>query len=475
MRKGYLKKSEGFTYNKRATADKNERRDGFCRGGAAVGLFSERLGQGDGHLHGGADGVGDVGAVGAQPLREAEFRPPGKDLRGGEGAGRVGGGEDEGRIPGHQRQDGREVLVRHHPVDKDEGRILSVGEQGLQSGVILLQRRRIVADVGDDGRHLGELLPAPPETGAGGRMDDAVDDGFGILQTFVNGNVPENVQRGEHRAEILFLIGAAEVHLAEHLAVTGPEGRPLRLGVMQGTEHQGGIVEGGGRFRRALPHQGGGILLEDAGFLVGDLPDRMAEEVAVVEADIGDDGEVGLQDIGAVEPAAEPRLDHGDVDVGIGEPLETETRGNFEERQALLDEIGFPLREEGEYIFLRDHLPVDADALPEITEMRRGEKAGAEPRRPEGGSEHRRDRALAVGPRHMDAAETAFGMAERLAEGLHRLQPGLVRPRLEPVPLHGRKQREYFLYQCAVRALLKIHINSRYIYKNNHFFGYICE
>ena len=70
----------------------------------------------------------------------------------------------------------------------------------------------------------------------------------------------------------------------------------------------------------------------------------------------------------------------------------------------------------------------------------------------------------------MDAAETAFGMTERLAEGPHPLQAGLVRPRNEPVPLHGGEKREYLLQQCAVCALLKIHINSHYIYKNNHFF-----
>ena len=63
-----------------------------------------------------------------------------------------------------------------------------------------------MADVGNDGRHRGELLPAAMEAGPGGRMEDTVDDGVGIIQPLVEGNLFEDINRGEHGAEVLLLI-----------------------------------------------------------------------------------------------------------------------------------------------------------------------------------------------------------------------------------------------------------------------------
>ena len=47
--------------------------------------------------------------------------------------------------------------------------------------------------------------------------------------------------------------------------------------------------------------------------------DRRAEPIHVVEVDVGDDGHAAVPGMGRVEPAAQPDLDEGDVEVRLGE------------------------------------------------------------------------------------------------------------------------------------------------------------
>ena len=58
---------------------------------------------------------------------------------------------------------------------------------------------------------------------------------------------------------------------------------------------------------RGWPVTTAGSRLQNAGFLGGDLLDRLAEKVAVIERHPGDDArQRAFDDIGGVEPAAEP-------------------------------------------------------------------------------------------------------------------------------------------------------------------------
>ena len=211
-------------------------------------------------------------------------------------------------------------------------------------------------------------------------MQDTVHHAFHILQSLVKGNLLQDIHGREHGAEILLLVRAAEVHLLEDLAPAGPQGGLGRFGIIQRTEHQCLVVKCGSRLGRTLPHQRRHALLEDAGLFSGDFPDGVAEQLAVVQADIGHDAQVRFQDIGAVEPAAEPRFDDGRIDVFVGKPLETETGGNLEERETVPDEIRLPLCQEIKHILLRDHLSADPDAFTEVPEMGRGEKTCPKPR-----------------------------------------------------------------------------------------------
>ena len=95
----------------------------------------------------------------------------------------------------------------------------------------------------------------------------------------------------------------------------------------------GGLEEDGLRFGLGLPYHYGDAILDDAGLLGGNLLQRVAEELRVVKADIGDDAQQRRDDVGAVETAAHANFDDGDVDLLAGEVVEGHADGHLEERQ----------------------------------------------------------------------------------------------------------------------------------------------
>ena len=76
--------------------------------------------------------------------------------------------------------------------------------------------------------------------------------------------------------------------------------------VVDEQRHRLGLARGADE--RALP------ALEDAGLLERDRRERVAEDRLVIERDAGDDRDRRVDDVRRVEPAAEPDLEHRDVD-----------------------------------------------------------------------------------------------------------------------------------------------------------------
>src|SRR5207237_6746051 len=68
------------------------------------------------------------------------------------------------------------------------------------------------------------------------------------------------------------------------------------------------------RFRHAYAAQRRPPRLDDARLLEGNLRQRVAELLRVVEADARDDGDQRRADVGRVEASAEADLEHGDID-----------------------------------------------------------------------------------------------------------------------------------------------------------------
>ncbi len=100
----------------------------------------------------------------------------------------------------------------------------------------------------------------------------------------------------------------------------------------------GGQVQGCGGFADSLVGFGmlgegdeSAVGAEDAGLFAGDLSDGVAEVVLVVERNIGDNGEEGIDDVGGVEPPAEAYFEDSDVDRlgggGVSREVEEGERG----------------------------------------------------------------------------------------------------------------------------------------------------
>ena len=72
-------------------------------------------------------------------------------------------------------------------------------------------------------------------------------------------------------------------------------------------------------------------------FSAGDVGQRRAGELGVVHADVGDDRDLRVDDVGGVPPAEQADLDHGDVDGDVGEPAERGGRDRLEVGRADTD------------------------------------------------------------------------------------------------------------------------------------------
>ena len=118
-----------------------------------------------------------------------------------------------------------------------------------------------------------------------------------------------------------------------------------------------------GGLDRLLGQDDGGVLLDDAGLLPGDLLGRGAEPVGVVERDRGDHGDRAVDDVRRVPGAAHADLDDRDVDRRVGEGRVRHARQHLEE---------------GEPVALLgvDHLDVRLDVLVRLDEALGG-RSGA--------------------------------------------------------------------------------------------------
>ena len=74
-------------------------------------------------------------------------------------------------------------------------------------------------------------------------------------------------------------------------------------------------------------------LFDDAGFFGGYLFDGVAQNVGMVEADVGDNRQRRRDDVGAIQPSAKADLDDGYIDLPLGEIEEREGGGYLEKRR----------------------------------------------------------------------------------------------------------------------------------------------
>jgi hypothetical protein len=92
-------------------------------------------------------------------------------------------------------------------------------------------------------------------------------------------------------------------------------------------------ADGGFGLRRHATKDNWPALLDDARLLGGDLADRVPEHVAMVHANRRDNADLGVDDVGGVQPAPEANLDHAAVAVATLKLEERHRRHELEERR----------------------------------------------------------------------------------------------------------------------------------------------
>ena len=75
------------------------------------------------------------------------------------------------------------------------------------------------------------------------------------------------------------------------------------------------------------------VLLDDAGLLSGDLRQRVAQHRHVVIGERRDHRDQGHHDIGGIQATSEAHLDHGHIDLLLGEVQQPQRRRDLKRRQ----------------------------------------------------------------------------------------------------------------------------------------------
>ena len=85
------------------------------------------------------------------------------------------------------------------------------------------------------------------------------------------------------------------------------------------------------RFRKSLPYHDRDSTLEDPRLLERDFFQGIAKQVAVVQANAGDDGEFRSYYIGTVKSSSETDFYDRKIHLLIREPFESQPRSDFKE------------------------------------------------------------------------------------------------------------------------------------------------
>ena len=95
----------------------------------------------------------------------------------------------------------------------------------------------------------------------------------------------------------------------------------------------------------------------------------------MVKADVGDDAEVGTEEVGAIQSTSQAYFDNRYVYLLFGEMIECQGSSQFEEGWMKRLEESSMLFYEADNVLLRNDFSIDPDALTEIHEVGGGVQA----------------------------------------------------------------------------------------------------
>jgi len=165
------------------------------------------------------------------------------------------------------------------------------------------------------------------------------------------------------------------------------------------------------------------LLFDYAGLLPRDAGQGGAQNLGMIAADIGRDGQARVQHVGGIKPTAETGFDDGDVYFGAGEMLEGQSGIELEEGDLSSGQFGTMAIDESGHRTLRNHTPVDPYSLAQRNQVRGSEQSGLVAGLLQNRGQHRGRGALAVGPGQMDRSVAILRRTDVGQEAGDILQP----------------------------------------------------
>ena len=199
------------------------------------------------------------------------------------------------------------------------------------------------------------------------------------------------------------------------------------------TDAAGDVIDRRSCLRMELTDHDRHAGFEDAGFLTGDLLQRVPQKPLVIEIDRGNGRRHRAHDVGRVEPPAEADLEHGDVDRRAAEQFERRGGGHLEERRLNLkralgsqpfDRVA-DLRDDRRQLAAVDGPAVNRKPFGEVDQVRGGVAGGAMTGGPQRRVDHGDDGTLPVRAGDVNRPEGPLGMAEPRHECRDIFQPEL--------------------------------------------------
>ena len=167
--------------------------------------------------------------------------------------------------------------------------------------------------------------------------------------------------------------------------------------------------------------------LDDAGLRRGDLLQRVAQHLGMVEADVADDGGLRRQDdVRRVKFAAHADLAHDQIAALAGEIFKAQRRDHLKLRRLLEDRVGqgLDVLRDAADLLVGDLHAIDLDALVEPDEEGAGVQARLVSGLCEHAGQHRAGRTLAVRAGHVDEFQLPLGVAHFVQKRADALETG---------------------------------------------------
>lgn len=174
----------------------------------------------------------------------------------------------------------------------------------------VLQSANIVSGIANGEGLFAQDLPTSHQTCHGANLGKTSLDGF---LAYLNATFAKQTNGGEDSARVFLLTQASQ----RRLKVTPPKGELEGTFLSKGngsTNFVCFVLEDGlYLWVDVLANADGNAWLDDACFLAGYLGKRVAKELNMVEADVGNDGKDGRDNVCAVQPAAQAYFYDGEV------------------------------------------------------------------------------------------------------------------------------------------------------------------